>query len=219
MHPPTAYCFCKHILFLLPQPAVPMETRYEILELARFLTELSVIDYYFVVHRSSDVALAALLNSMEAVTGSSDLATLGFEQELTSIAGGLDPHKKEVLECRDRLHVLYTQGGYSRPEIIGRETRDETVSPVCVSFGLAQQVQQYSRTSAPDSAQDDVLARDRNEEAYEIKVAVAAASDVHDLSKPTSPISNHTYFDQQHQSQELQPIDMMLFGTEGDDEW
>jgi hypothetical protein len=114
-----------------------METRYEILELARFLTELSVIDYYFVVHKPSDVALAALLNSIDAVTGGSEIVILGFYNELLRVSGGFDPAKPEVEECRNRLHVLYTQGGYSRPEIhVGHQTRNETESPICVSYGV-----------------------------------------------------------------------------------
>jgi hypothetical protein len=124
-----------------------METRYEILELARFLTELSVIDYFFVPHKASDVALAALLNSIEAVatsTSTSESSTMentidmmaiqDFQQELSRVRGGLDPNKLQVQECRIRLQVLYTQGGYSRPET-SIESRNATVSPVCVSFG------------------------------------------------------------------------------------
>ncbi|KAG7361967.1 cyclin-like protein [Nitzschia inconspicua] len=213
LHPPTSYCFCKHILFLLPQSAVPMETRYEILELARFLTELSVIDYYFVIHRSSDVALAALLNSMEAVTGSTNLSLTGFEQELARIAGGLDPLKKEVLECRDRLLVLYTQGGYSRPDIAGRETRDDTVSPVCVSFGLAQQ--EYPRPAAPVNApevQDNISGNDCNQQNNESKVL--SINGLHDLTGNASPISNQQQqFEQAYES----IVEDIMFGFEDDE--
>jgi Cyclin, C-terminal domain len=113
-----------------------MDDRHEILELARFLTELSVIDFYFVVHRPSDVALAALLNSIEAVTGgSSESASMVFQTELRRVRGFSDPSKPEVSDCRNRLQILYSRGGYSRPE--ARESRDETVpSPVSVAFGV-----------------------------------------------------------------------------------
>jgi Cyclin, C-terminal domain len=137
MHPPTAYCFCKHILFLLPTSLLAMDVRYEILELARFLTELSVIDYYFVVHRPSDVALAALLIASEAVNGSSEATSIGLGTELRRIRGGSDPNKPEVLDCRTRLQILYSHGDYSRPDVVPNdESRDETVSPVCVSFAV-----------------------------------------------------------------------------------
>lgn len=136
MHPPTAYSFTKHILFLLPYTSVNMDTRYDILELTRFLTELSVIDYYFVMHRQSVVAIAALLNSMEAIPSVSESAIADLKMELQRLPG-LYPDRPEVEECRQRLRLLYQQGGYVRPETTG--TRNETVSPVCVSYGLTNQ--------------------------------------------------------------------------------
>jgi hypothetical protein len=199
LHPPTPYCFCQHILFLLPQASVPMETRYEILELARFLTELSVIDYYFVVQRSSDVALAALLNSMQVVTGTKMIVT-GFEEEIRRVARGLDPYKKEVLDCRNRLKVLYTQGGYTRPEINGHETRDKTVSPVCVSHGLAQQ--EYPCAAAPAGCpmiQNNAITRDESHKYFETKFM--HVDDIHDLTKNASPVSKQSHCGDGHEAQ------------------
>lgn len=106
-----------------------------------------MIDYYFVIHRPSDVALAALLNAMEEATGPAALATMaGFAAELAKIRGGglIDPHRQQVVECRCRLQILYTQGGYSRqnltssPEEVARDTRYETISPVSVTWDLYQ---------------------------------------------------------------------------------
>lgn len=135
LHPPTAYCFCKHFLFLIPESCLSIDARYEVLELARFLTEISVIDYYFVIHRPSDVALAALLNSVEVVGGLSESVSIAFQTELSRIHGCTFPTKPEVVDCRNRLQVLYAQGGYTRSDITAREPRVEAVSPVCVSLG------------------------------------------------------------------------------------
>ena len=109
-----------------------MDTRHEILELARFLTELSVIDYFFVVHRPSVVATAALLNSVENVPGASS-AIGDFAKEIKRVPS-LDPSSPDVHECRERLRLLYAQGGYARPAATNA-TRDEAISPVCVSYG------------------------------------------------------------------------------------
>jgi hypothetical protein len=120
-----------------------MDVRHDILELSRFLAELSVIDYFFVMHRPSVVALATLLNALDLVPGVSDAARQEFQQELQHIPG-LDLSSleigNEVEECRNRLHLLYAQGGYARPETGGREEqRTETISPVCVSYGCNPQ--------------------------------------------------------------------------------
>ena len=80
VHPPTAFDFLKHYLQLL-QPSCSgksqflddmngsmmiMSSRLTALEdLAAFLVELSVLDYYFVNFRPSTVALAALFNAMD----------------------------------------------------------------------------------------------------------------------------------------------------------
>lgn len=137
-----------------------MEARYEIAELARFLLELAVIDYYFVIHRPSHVALAAIMNAIEEVCGRSSAlpALAGLATELSKFGGGslLDPHKEEVLQCRSRLQILYEHGGYAdtnkgmavlsptSSDVVGGDDRTETVSPVCVSYGL-KNIQQAQR--------------------------------------------------------------------------
>jgi hypothetical protein len=113
-----------------------MDQRYDILEMSRFLTELSVIDYFFVLHRPSVVALAALLNAMELIPAVSETAENDLKHELKCVSG-LDPCRLEVEQCRDRLQLLYSQGGYDCPETVDAgHTRTETVSPVCVSHGV-----------------------------------------------------------------------------------
>jgi len=135
VHPPTAYCFAKHILFMLPYDSVPMDVRHSVIELARFLTELCVIDYFFVIHRPSVIALAALLNAMDEVPGFTQKARDDFVKEAEQITA-LKDSSEDVADCRQRLHRLYVQGGYARPAGSSTEARNETISPVCVSFGV-----------------------------------------------------------------------------------
>lgn len=145
VHPPTAYCFAKHILYVLPYASVTMDVRYDILEHARFLTELCVIDYYFVIHRPSAVALAALLNAMEEVPGVLSTARTDLIRAVQKIPG-FDASAPDVLECRNRLRLLYAQGGYSRPVATSAETRIETTSPICVSHGCMPTSSRPSQT-------------------------------------------------------------------------
>lgn len=123
------------MLFLVPFSSISMDQRHDILELARFLTELSVIDYYFVIHRPSSVALAALMNALEEIPDLQLSAREDISRELEKSAD-LDPAAPAVVECRNRLRLLYAQGGYARPTT---ETRTETISPVCVSYGCQPQ--------------------------------------------------------------------------------
>jgi Cyclin, C-terminal domain len=126
VHPPTAYCFGKHLLFFLPCHTLPAEDRHSVLELARFLTELSVIDYFFVSHKPSTVALAALLNAIDDVPSArlvkSDFLT-GVQQ--TCDPDCLDPSSDDVLYCYNRLRLLYVQGGYASN---GRSAGDYTAA-------------------------------------------------------------------------------------------
>ena len=125
-----------------------MDNRHDILELARFLTELSVIDYYFVSKKASSVALAALLNAMDEIAEVSSEAKSDFARELQRVESlSMDP---DTLDCRERLRLLYAQGGYSRPETRS-ETRDEAISPVCVSYGLTGHYPSFGAAVEPQS--------------------------------------------------------------------
>lgn len=116
-------------MHMLP-PNSNLDHRQDISELARFFTELSVIDYYFVTRRTSSVALAGLLNAMEILR--LDEYAPQLLNQLT-LLDGFDPFDAEILECRQRLHELYAQGGYAKPIAPPAEPRTDTVSPVCVS--------------------------------------------------------------------------------------
>ena len=123
------------MLFLVPYTSIGMDARHDVLELARFLTELSVLDYFFISFKASSVALASLLNAMHEIQEVPDGVIKDFSKEAQRVVG-LDTSSQEVLLCRDRLQSLYAQGGYSRPEAQPKD-RTEAISPVCVSYGIA----------------------------------------------------------------------------------
>ena len=133
-----------------------MDARHDVWELSRFLTELSVIDYFFVIHKPSSVAVAALLNSMDEVLPDSQEVHDEFLSEVSKVAG-LDPTTQEVVDCRNRLRLLYAQGGYSRPT--ATEERNETVSPVCVSYGVNPNAYPARADSASTESKSNRIAR------------------------------------------------------------
>lgn len=120
-----------------------MDDRQQILELARFLTELSVIDYFFVVYKPSVVAWAAILNAMDEIPGA-HCAIPGLCVEVYK-STPLNASKQELKECRDRLRSLYSQGDYSSSASDpGSMQGSERVSPVCVASYGAQTARQVS---------------------------------------------------------------------------
>jgi hypothetical protein len=71
VHPPTSLCFLHQFLRLLPQSVAPA-IRYMIVEVTRFIAEISMCLYRFVEFPSSVIAYAGMLIAMERI----DLHTL-----------------------------------------------------------------------------------------------------------------------------------------------
>jgi lipoyl(octanoyl) transferase len=136
-----------------------MTVRHEVLEHARFLTELSVIDYFFVAKLSANVGLAALLNAMDICRTCLFASRADFFYQLGSLEG-FDLDDPEIEECRERLRDLYEQGGYAangvpalgHEEEMETEQRTATISPVSVAFAFNNQGQvpsEYYGTACP----------------------------------------------------------------------
>ena len=130
---------------MLPSsPVCSPSVRHDIFEFARFLTELSVVDYFFVPKRASSTALAAILNAMDTVATIDYATRMEFMQQLKSL-DEFDPYDDEIEECRDRLRELYLQGDYSIGEESQQEseqegdTRTDIISPVCVATAIHPQ--------------------------------------------------------------------------------
>jgi hypothetical protein len=123
-------------MILLPEDACTPSVLHEIKELTRFLTELSVCDYFFAIKKATTVGLASLLTAMELhegtswKTGSIEL----FLRQVISVAG-CDYESKDVLECKARLLETYIQGGFNDHQQAGSKDRNDGggTSPVCVS--------------------------------------------------------------------------------------
>mmetsp|Transcript_25838 Transcript_25838/g.44134 ORF Transcript_25838/g.44134 Transcript_25838/m.44134 type:complete len:327 (-) Transcript_25838:145-1125(-) len=113
VHPPTPFAFCSDLLRLVSEDIHP-NTRYDLEEMARFLTELSVCDYWFVTRNPSSIALAAIISAIELQ--GSRIDNLKYEVDfLHRVADiGIDITKdEEVTECYNRLRKLFTAGGYN----------------------------------------------------------------------------------------------------------
>jgi Cyclin, C-terminal domain len=103
-----------------------------VMELSRFLTELSVIDYYFVTISASSVALASILNAMHILH--LDDIQAEFRNQLR-ILDNCNPDCDEVNASRSRLGELFLQSGHcwSHLSTSSDLDRSDTESPICVT--------------------------------------------------------------------------------------
>ena len=104
--------------------------RHEITELSRFLTELSVCDYFFVTRNSSSTAIAAILTSMDALPRNR-LSYRMKEQFVSAMShiAKIQCDTTEIIECTERLKEMYNRGGYNSQQ----EKQDRGPSPDCVA--------------------------------------------------------------------------------------
>mmetsp|Transcript_16702 Transcript_16702/g.38451 ORF Transcript_16702/g.38451 Transcript_16702/m.38451 type:complete len:323 (-) Transcript_16702:281-1249(-) len=157
LHPPCSFNFIKNIVYLLPQQHSGPHARQDILELSRFLSELSIIDYFFVAQRPSHVAVAAIANAMQSI------GTVSFQtqRDFLELLALLDMNVEDegIVNCRYRLQLLYSQGGYANAS--SQQPRPEsTPSPVSVAYGTqAYQPPTEESTAAP---QQDTEKREGN---------------------------------------------------------
>lgn len=117
VHPPTPLGFVRNYMLLLEQSGCNATVALEVKEVARFLTELSVCDYYFTTRKPSCTGLGAILTAFERF----DEVTLPMHVRCTFLKyvrslGVIDPSSKEVLDCKGRLSVNYLQDAGCQPE-------------------------------------------------------------------------------------------------------
>ena len=98
VHPPSPQLFVKHFLFFL---AVE---EHEIHDLTQFMIELSVMDYFFVSYKPSEVALASLLNAMDKLYPQSSANV-----HLSFLSQFVDLQAPSIVACRERLALIYAQ--------------------------------------------------------------------------------------------------------------
>jgi lipoyl(octanoyl) transferase len=121
VHPPSAFDFCGELIDSSFTESTP-DALNDLQDKARYLTELAVIDYFFVTKLPSSVALAAIMNALELTRNQVDPRD---KDRFTSRVGqvGLDASDEEVIQCYTRLRVMYrnnTSEEEEEPEVGGR---------------------------------------------------------------------------------------------------
>jgi len=121
MNGPIVHDFISHFLVFLPMSANIHDGEVEtvLLDIARYQAECSTMDYDISMMSQSDVALAALLNSMEGIDEEDFPALSRFEFLLKiSDETGLNPFSYDVNVARARLLELFKKNlGYELPQI------------------------------------------------------------------------------------------------------
>mmetsp|Transcript_34961 Transcript_34961/g.84608 ORF Transcript_34961/g.84608 Transcript_34961/m.84608 type:complete len:386 (+) Transcript_34961:196-1353(+) len=105
VHPPTAVCFMRQLLRLLPPETSPV-ARYIIVEVTRFISEVSACLYKFLKYKPSALSLAAIMIAMERI----DETTLPYWQRQqfmynVTTTTGMDGTSLDVLLAVDDLRT------------------------------------------------------------------------------------------------------------------
>ena len=113
LHPPTPLAFVRDFMRLVSVEIDP-GARHDVSELGRFMTELSVCDYWFVTKKPSSIALASLVNALE-LQGPRRVDPRYKIEFLTRVVDlGIDiARDEEILACYERLRQIYDAGGYT----------------------------------------------------------------------------------------------------------
>lgn len=122
MNGPIVYDFISHLMAFLPKSAysrVDNEVATVLLDFSKYQAEIAVCDYDLSLMKSGDVALAALLNSIEGIDESVFKARSRFEFFLRiSDETGMNPFSNDVNIARNRLLELFRKNsGYELPQI------------------------------------------------------------------------------------------------------
>ena len=105
VHPPTPVCFMRQFLRFLPIEASPI-ARYMIVEVTRFISEISACLYKFVKYPASTMAMAAIVIAMERIDNEA-LPTWQRSHFVSSLSThtGMDAESKDVLGAMDDLRI------------------------------------------------------------------------------------------------------------------
>lgn len=135
VHPPTPLTFARNYALVLEPTACEPDVYYNIIAITKFLTELSVVDYYFAPLKASSLGLAAILTAMEGISN----GHLGMaEKEAFAInvyrVSNISPNDPEVMACRGRLRKMFYEGGYfeqlipDEAALIAQEDRERSLA-------------------------------------------------------------------------------------------
>jgi len=140
VHPPTSFAFCRDFMRLVSGDISP-RARHDVNELARFMTELSGCDYWFITKKPSSIALAALINAIELQGPRRVDPRYKVEFLHRVVELGMDiASDDEIIECYERLREMYIAGGYTpnledAPPASEGGGRIATISPTGVADG------------------------------------------------------------------------------------
>ena len=121
MNGPLVHDFISHFLAFLPisNDSADEDFVTEVLDIARYQADIAVSDYDLSLMNNADIALAALLNSIEGIEKRILSARSRFEFLLSiSDETGMDPFSIDVNAARSRLLELYRENsGYELAQI------------------------------------------------------------------------------------------------------
>lgn len=108
VHPPTPMAFCRDLMRLTSGVITSPKIRCEIHELVRYLTELSVCDYWFVTCKPSTIAIASFMCAFD-LQGCQRIDSRCKEDFFQKIEGfGFDSVTNEDTEkCCERLRGIF----------------------------------------------------------------------------------------------------------------
>ena len=143
VHPPVPQVFLKHLLVVLN-----IDDR-QVYDLANFLIELSVIDYYFVTFQSSEIATAALINAMETLKMTNS-NTFDLLKKIKLPQHLFDVQSSNIEECRQRLYFIESQANDQHHYQQQQPPQPQDIQTPSSSNNKQQQVTDH-RPISPDS--------------------------------------------------------------------
>lgn len=133
VHGPTPLGFVLHFFALLPE-SVAVSVRTALEDFARYQTELAVAEYAFVTKNPSTIAMASLLNAVDAI-GTEHLSEDDRREFLNAVSAALGDDgpsamvSPEVTEVRSHLRLLFARSSG------GCDLRDVAASYRLEGFG------------------------------------------------------------------------------------
>lgn len=119
VHPPTPQLFVKHAMYFASVE------EHEIHDLTQFMIELSIMDYFFVKYKPSEVAVASLLNALQWFHPQN-----AAQHQLSLLTPFLDLNSPGIVACRERLVLIYTQANDQGVYVSGSTTgKKASVAP------------------------------------------------------------------------------------------